>query len=442
MHRVLFAGTHSGCGKTTVSLAVISALKAKGHDVSAFKCGPDYIDPMFHQKALGIPSYNLDPFFCGGDTLRGLVASRGREIAVIEGVMGYYDGMGPEGKFSTYDVARHTDTPVVLVIDAQGMYASAGAILKGFLEYRQGSNIRSVLFNNASAGLYEGLKTIAQKAGVQPLGCFPRLPESSIKSRHLGLIAPDELNDIHNRLRLLGEIAEQHIDLEGILRLAKSAPPIADVLPTVPPSRARVRVAVARDAAFSFLYQENLEYLQTLGCELIYFSPLHDSAIPCGIGGLYLCGGYPELHLQELSSNAAMRSHIREAIRNGLPTIAECGGYLYLHDTLDGAPMVGVIPADAYRTSKLQRFGYATLTADADNLLCDAGGSVRAHEFHYYASTDDAAGFTAQKPAGGPPWACARATETLYAGFPHLYFYANPSFAQSFVRKAAKYATI
>jgi len=440
MRRVLLAGTHSGCGKTTAALALLSALKARGLSASAFKCGPDYIDPLFHRAALGIPAHNLDPYFCGRDTLRGILSTRGNGLAVIEGVMGYYDGVGPEGCFSTYDVACETDTPVILVMDTRGMYASAGAVLRGFTGYRPDTDIRGVLFNRTSAALYKGLKQLAQDAGLLPLGFLPNTPECAIGSRHLGLLTPGELSDIRYTLGRLGELAESCLDMDGILALAASAPAIRETLP-VPSPVSRVRVAVARDAAFSFLYQENLELLEALGCELIYFSPLADEALPESVGGLYLPGGYPELHPEALSKNGPMRRSVREAVENGLPTIAECGGYLYLHAALDGAPMAGAIPAGAYRTGKLQRFGYAELTAEKDNLLCKAGGKIRAHEFHYYTSDDAPAGFRAQKPSGGEPWAAARATDTLYAGFPHLYFYANPVFAEQFVRKAAAYAS-
>lgn len=439
MDRVLIAGTHSGCGKTTLTLAVLMALKAQGLRVSAFKCGPDFIDPMFHRRAIGIPCYNLDPYFCGKEHLRALLAAHAGEISVIEGVMGYYDGVGPEGTYSTYDVARHTQTPVVLVIDVDGMYASVGAVLHGFLNYKPNSGICGVVFNGASAALYEGLRRIAEKAGVTPLGFLPHAPDCTLKSRHLGLVTPDEYADMQQKLRDLGQLALKHIDIAGICALAAGASEIKE-RPLRFSCVSRVRIAVARDEAFCFLYQENLELLEALGAEITYFSPLRDTALPKNIGGLYLCGGYPELYDTALSKNEAMRRSILEAIESGIPAIAECGGFLYLHDTLNGLPMAGVIHASAYNTGKLTRFGYAELTAQKHNLLCDAGGTIRAHEFHYYDSGDCGDGFYARKPAGDRTWACAHAADTLYAGFPHLYFYANPSFAERFIRKAAQYA--
>ncbi|MEL7607988.1 MAG: cobyrinate a,c-diamide synthase [Bacillota bacterium] len=442
MNRVLIAGTHSGCGKTTVTCALLSAFKMRGMDVSAFKCGPDYIDPMFHREIVGVRSHNLDPFFCGGGELRGLLTAHAGELSVIEGVMGYYDGVGPEGTGSTYDVARQTDTPVVLVVDVKGMAASAGAVLHGFRSFRPQSRIRGVIFNGVSPVLYEDYKEVARAAGVPALGFLPRLPELTVKSRHLGLITAGEIADIKAKLVRLGKLAEQYIDMTGILELARSAPALDEPLTPEAALPRSVRVAVARDKAFCFLYQENLELLESLGCELVFFSPLCDRALPERIGGLYLPGGYPELHLEALSSNAAMRRAIREAVPGGLPTVAECGGFLYLHESLDGYPMAGVINAKAFKTDKLQRFGYVTLTANADNLLCAAGNAIRAHEFHYYDSADNGTGFAAKKARDGCEYACVHATSTLYAGFPHLYFPANPSFAESFVRKAAAYAQV
>jgi len=440
MNRILITGTHSGCGKTTVTCALLKALKNRGLNPSAFKCGPDYIDPMFHRRAIGVPSYNLDPFFCTAEQLKRRLMVHGGGVSVLEGAMGYYDGIGAEGCYSAYDVARITQTPVVLVVDAKGMYASAGAVLKGFLEYKAESNIQGVIFNNASPMLYEGLGIVAEQAGVKPLGFLPRETGATIESRHLGLMTAGEIADIEEKLALLGALAERHIDVDGLLSLAAHTPVLGADAPDIRPFGS-VRIAVARDDAFCFLYEENLELLRALGCKIVYFSPLVDSSLPDGIGGLYLCGGYPELHLKELSNNTAMLEAVDAAVQGGMPTIAECGGFLYLHDTLEGLPLAGVIHASAYKTEKLQRFGYVTLRAKADNLLCAAGGSIRAHEFHYYESTDCGADFVAGKPLREKNWPCIHASETLYAGFPHLYFDANPIFAENFVRKAMEYGT-
>ncbi len=439
MNRILIAGTHSGCGKTTITCALLKALKNRGLNPAAFKCGPDYIDPMFHRRAIGVPSYNLDPFFYTEEQLNRQIMAHAGSVSLLEGAMGYYDGVGAEGLYSAYDVAMQTQTPVVLVVDAKGMYASAGAVLKGFLTYKTDNGIQGVIFNNASPLLYDGLCSIAEKIGVKPLGFLPREKKASIESRHLGLITAGEIADMEEKLELLGELAERYIDIDGLIALAASAPALEAAAPDIRPLGS-VRIAVARDEAFCFLYEENLELLTALGCELVFFSPLSDTGLPNGIGGLYLCGGYPELHLEALSGNVAMLEAIRTAVLNGIPTIAECGSFLYLHDTLDGVSMAGVIHADAYRTEKLKRFGYITLHAKKDNLLCAAGESIRSHEFHYYESTSCGADFIAEKPLSERNWPCVHTTQTMYAGFPHLYLNANSVFAENFVRKAIKYA--
>lgn len=438
MSRIMIAGTHSGCGKTTVTCGLLRALQNRGLHPSACKCGPDYIDPMFHRRALGVPSYNLDPFFCTEEQLKGRLTAQTGDVCLLEGVMGYYDGVGAEGRYSAYDVAQSTQTPVVLVIDVKGMYASAGAVLQGFLSYRPQNGIGGVIFNNASPMLYEGLSLIAERSGVKPLGFLPREAKVSVDSRHLGLVMAGEIADMEEKLSLLGALAEEYIDIDGLLALAAAAPALDAAVPDIR-SLGSVRLAVARDDAFCFLYEENLEMLQALGGEIVFFSPLADTVLPDNIGGLYLCGGYPELHARALSGNTAMLQAVNEAVRSGLPTVAECGGFLYLHDTLDDFSMAGVIPAVAYKTERLGRFGYITLHAQGDNLLCTAGDSIRAHEFHYYESTNSGADFIAQKPLSDRSWPCVYATETLYAGFPHLYFDANPVFAKNFIRKAISY---
>ncbi|MEA5039814.1 MAG: cobyrinate a,c-diamide synthase [Clostridiaceae bacterium] len=439
MDRVLIAGTHSGCGKTTVTTALLCALRARKATVNAFKCGPDYIDPMFHREAIGIPSQNLDPYFSTGAQLRAQLSGPG--LAVIEGVMGYYDGIGTEGLASTWQAAAETETPAVLVIDPRGMYTSAGAVLKGFLTFRRESGLRGVIFNNTPPEMYPGLRRIAEDAGIKAFGFLPRDGRISVGSRHLGLITAGELSNLKEKLNVLGALAEEHLDIDGLLTLAAEAPALSMSSPH-PAFGCRVRIAVAQDEAFCFMYEENLSLLRAMGAEIVPFSPLRDGGLPEKIGGLWLPGGYPELYLDTLSANVIMCRAVQAAVESGLPTIAECGGFLYLHDMLDGIPMAGVFHARAYRMEKLRRFGYTELRAGHDNLLCRTGESIRAHEFHYYDSEDCGDDFTAEKPGGGRSWPCVHATETLYAGFPHLYFPANPAFAENFLRKACDYDRI
>ena len=335
---------------------------------------------------------------------------------------------------------------MVLVVDSRGQSLSALATLKGFLSFRPDSRIRGVIFNRMSEEVYTALKPEVEKLGIVPLGFVPRCPELMIESRHLGLVTPGEIADLGEKLDKLAALLEQTVDLDGLLTLAQRAPaltaPPAPPIPPMPPTR---RIAVARDEAFCFLYRDNLDLLRDYGAELSFFSPLHDGALPEGTQGLILPGGYPELYARALSENAAMRRNIREAIKNGLPCLAECGGFLYLHrelEDMDGTcwPMAGVLDAKAFRTKKLGRFGYITLQSMAGTPFLPAGEEIRAHEFHYFESEDCGDALHAQKPAGSRAWDCGHSRGYLLMGFPHLYYPSDPRFIERFLRACAKEA--
>lgn len=445
MHdRILIAGTGSGCGKTTVTSAVLRALQRRGVPLRAFKCGPDYIDPMFHTAVLGIPSRNLDLFFEDGTGVRGQLARAlpPGAVGVMEGVMGFYDGIsGTTDTASAAHLARVAGTPAVLVARPKGQSLSLAAVLKGFREFAP-NTAAGVILNGVSHGMYPFYREIAEKSGLKVYGYLPELPEASIPERHLGLVTAQEMERLQEKLDLLAGAAEDGIDLDGLLTLARGASALADeTAPLLPACKQRLRVAVARDTAFCFYYEDNLDVLRALGAEIVPFSPLLDAGLPPGIDGLYLGGGYPELHAARLAGNASMREAVRRAVSGGLPTIAECGGFLYLHETLSGAdgipyPMAGVLPGGARLATQLQNFGYVTLTAQRPSLLADEGQSIRAHEFHYACAPDCGGAFRAEKP-NGRAWDCVQATDTLYAGFPHLYFRSNLDFAARFLRACA-----
>ncbi len=441
--RVLFAGVSSGCGKTTVTCAVLQALINRGLRLHAFKCGPDYIDPMFHERVIGARGSNLDLFFYAPDTVRYLLAKNAAEadVSILEGVMGYYDGQGINSlEKSTYEIARETGSPAVLVVNGRGMAFSAMAVIRGFLSAVPESGIRGVILNNVSAPTYALLKeAILEQFGgaVKPLGHLPPMPDCAFESRHLGLVTAGEIADVRAKLNRLAAQAEQSIDLDGLLALAGESEPVRYAPPVVRKFETPVRVAVAMDRAFCFYYRDNLELLREMGAELYPFSPLADAALPA-CDALYLGGGYPELHLDALSGNSAMRRAVRDALAGGMPCIAECGGFMYLTEAIEGRPMVGALPGTCKNQGKLVRFGYVTLTAKQDNLLCRAGEQISAHEFHYYDAEEPGGAFTARKRRGAP-WDCAFATERLYAGYPHLPFYANPRFAENFYATAAAY---
>ena len=445
MNRILISGTNSNCGKTTITMALLAAFKNKGLEIASFKSGPDYIDPMFHRKVFDVETHNLDPYFSTEEMLCDqFIRNCGKDLSIIEGAMGYYDGIGVEGRASAWEVAKSIKAPAVLIIDAKGMSNSAAAIIKGFKEFKEESMVEGVIFNNISPMLYPLLRDIVEKEGIKAYGFLPREEKYSIGSRNLGLITADEIEDIKEKINGLRELAEKYIDLEGLYELAKSAPVLEasdDYKKLIESSKdeSKPRIAVSRDNAFCFMYKENIEILEDLGCEVVFFSPLNDENLPENISGLYLCGGYPELYPEELSNNKKMCQEIKDIITKGIPTIAECGGFMYLHDSIENVPMVGFIKGNCIKTDKLQRFGYIEITALEDNLLCDKGESIRVHEFHYYDSENCGESFMAKKASNGLEYLCCHGSDSLYAGFPHIYLPANPNFAKSFVENAKKW---
>ena len=446
MNRILISGTNSNCGKTTITMALLAAFQHKGLEIASFKSGPDYIDPMFHRKVFNVETHNLDPYFSTEEMLCDqFIRNCGKDLSIIEGAMGYYDGIGVEGRASAWQVAKSIKAPAVLIIDAKGMSNSAAAIIKGFKEFKVDSMVEGVIFNNISPMLYPLLRDIVESAGVKAYGFLPREERYSIGSRNLGLITADEIEDIKEKINGLRELAEKYIDLDGLFELAKSAPVLEasdefkELIKTSSISdsnESKPRIAVSRDNAFCFMYMENIEILEDLGCEVVYFSPLNDEELPKNISGLYLCGGYPELYKEELSNNKKMCLAIKEIIGSGIPTIAECGGFMYLHDSIENIPMVGFIEGNCIKTDKLQRFGYIEIKALHDNLLCNEGDSIRVHEFHYYDSENCGESFMAKKASNGLEYLCCHGSDSLYAGFPHIYLPANPDFAKSFVKNA------
>lgn len=446
--RLLLCAPASGGGKTTVTCALLQALVDRGENPVAFKCGPDYIDPMFHSEVIGARARNLDLFFLGNDTTRRLLAdnAQGSGLALIEGVMGYYDGIGMSSDASAYDLARVTDTPAVLVADARGRALSVAALVKGLAEFRPDSGIQGVVLNRCSPMLYPRLKAcIEHETGISVFGYLPNLPACALESRHLGLVTAGEVEHLREKLGKLSAQAEKTLDIEGLLQLATTAPVLMGAQSkesSVPGERPVV--AVARDRAFCFYYEDGLAELRRQGIELVEFSPLADVALPQGTCGLYLGGGYPELYARQLSENGPMRAVIAQAVQSGMPCVAECGGFLYLHQSLEGEeggewPMAGVLEARAYRTDRLGRFGYISMEAQEENLLCPKGGLIPGHEFHYWESTDPGGGFTARKPQSDRQWACCHVSPTLYAGFPHFHFAAIPQAAQRFAAACIQY---
>ena len=445
MIQFLLAAPRSGSGKTTMTCALLMALKRRGCAPCAFKSGPDYIDPMFHRAVLGVESRNLDLFFSAPETVRTLYAkgAAGHGAAVCEGAMGFYDGLGGvSDRASAWHLADTLDLPVLLVVEPKGQSLTLAAELKGLDSFRTPSHIAGILLNNCTARMHALLAPMLEKeTGLPVLGFLPKLPEAVIGSRHLGLYTAAEVENLQQKLALLADAAEEHIDWPRLLALCEKEPPALPVQPETPP--ARVRIAVAQDEVFCFTYAETLEAFRDAGAEVVFFSPLRDTALPENIGGLYLPGGYPELHARELSENTSLLREIKQKIESGLPTAAECGGFLYLGQSLTDAegqswPMAGVLPGEAKDAGRLVRFGYAALSADSDSMLFRAGESFPIHEFHHWDSTANGTALAAKKPVGGAAWRCGFVNEHFYAGFPHLYWAGTP-LPQRFAAAAENY---
>ena len=436
LNRLMIAGTGSGSGKTTTICALMKGLLNRGLRVHSFKSGPDYIDPMFHSKITGVKSRNLDMYLCGENTSKYLLAENGKasQISIIEGVMGLYDGLGMDTtKYSSNDLSNRTQTPVVLVVQAKGMAASLIAMLKGFLEYKD-NLIKGVILNGISPMVYPCYKEmIEENLNLKVYGFLPNLPEARIESRYLGLITADEVRDLRRKIDILGANAEKYIDLDGLLELAKEAPAL-EYEDIKIEELGRVRIALARDEAFCFYYEDNLDLLKRLGAELVEFSPLRDESLPADIDGIIIGGGYPELYADDLSQNKSMLASIAEAYEKGIPIYAESGGYLYLGSSLEGKEMVGILKHKSLLTDKLQNFGYKRLVAQRDNLLCKKADSIKAHEFHYTKADYDGEDFLAVKESTGKERETIVANEQIFAGFPHLHLWGNLDFAKNFMK--------
>lgn len=433
----MLAAMHSGAGKTVMSCALMAALRARGREVRAFKCGPDYIDPMFHSRVLKVPSRNLDLFLQGEAGVRRSLARAGDgEIAVLEAAMGYYDGLGGTDAYSAYALARLTKTPVVLVVKPGGSSLTLAAQIRGLRDFRPESGLAGILLSACPERRYPALRaSLEAESGLPVLGFLPPMPEARIESRHLGLVTAGEIADLETRFATLAAQLERSAELDRLLALASADEPA----PQAPPVGATCcRIALARDEAFCFCYRDSLDALREAGAELLEFSPLRDAGLPEDVDGLYLPGGYPELYARALSDNQAMLESVRRAVAGGLPTIAECGGFLYLQESLEdetGAafPLCGALPGRGFGTERLQRFGYETLCAPEDSLLFRARERVPAHEFHYWDSTENGSALLAEK-ADGRSFRCGVVSDSLYAAFPHLHLDGETRLAERFVK--------
>jgi len=453
--RIVVAGQSSGVGKTTLTVGLNAALTRQGHWVQPFKCGPDYIDPMYHSQAAGHICRNLDTWMLPKERVKQnfIKASHAADIALIEGVMGLYDGYEAlTERGSTAEIAKLLDAPVILVINAAKMARSVAAIAQGYRDFDPAVQIGGVICNNVGSERHARWVTEAvESIGLPVLGCVPRNHELHIPERHLGLLtAVERQAEVTTFLEQSADLITRYIDMEKVWSLACSAKAIHTKLkPDTPLVKSQtVRIAVARDEAFCFYYEDNFDYLRSAGATICEFSPLHDDRLPEDVAAIYLGGGYPELYAAQLGNNESMMDGLRQAIGRGMPVYAECGGLMLLTETLidihgDAHPMLGVLPGQVVMGDRV-RLGYREVTALQDTPILSADETVRGHEFHYSSwHYEDHADF---QPAyrvtprnHESDWREGVVMGNLHASYVHLHFGTKPAMATRFVEQARRY---
>ncbi|PAB60768.1 cobyrinate a,c-diamide synthase [Anaeromicrobium sediminis] len=454
MSRIVLGGSQSGVGKTTISLGIMAALKKRGLNVQSFKVGPDYIDPAFHTFVTGNKSRNLDSFMLEEHKILDIYCknSHDKDINIIEGVMGLYDGFGTKKDCgSTAHISKITKSPVILIINGKGMSSSGAALVLGYKMYDEDVNIQGVIINNVSNEVHYNLlkESIERDTNIKCVGYLKPNDNISLESRHLGLVPSVEVQNLRNKIDEIGEMVSETIDLDEIINISKSAPKI-DYVPKKREKIGSVNIAVAMDKAFNFYYKENLELLEELGANLIYFSPLKDKNLPDNIDGLYLGGGFPEVFSKELEENERMRISILNSIKNGLPTYAECGGFMYLCNEIENLAkekykMVGLYDTSAKMTKRLQRFGYVHVNMIEDCIIGRSGDRFKAHEFHR-STIDEKDEFDYiyrvdkyRNEKKIKSWKCGLKKYNAFAAYGHIHFYTNEEIPKNFIGNCIKY---
>ncbi|SEP99091.1 cobyrinic acid a,c-diamide synthase [Lachnospiraceae bacterium NE2001] len=456
--RIMIAAPGSQSGKTTVTCALLEVLKNRGLNPLSYKVGPDYIDPMFHKRVLGIDSRNLDTYFSGDTGIKESISEAGDRYNVIEGVMGLYDGIDVSGtRGSSYEVAKLTRTPIILAVDASGVGRTIISVIKGILLDDTDNLIKGVILNKITASFFEKLRPVMEqelaqiRSDIKVLGFFPKTKGLGIESRHLGLKLPDEIEGIREKITLAADLLEKNVDIPDVISIMEDVES-TDVsytssLAINPDENSDLTLSVAYDDAFCFYYKENLELFEKSGVNLKFFSPLSDKQLP-ECDGILLGGGYPENYLSQLSVNKTMLASIREAIDKGVPSLAECGGFMYLHKSIidmDGNAyeMVGSVDGQCYNEGHLVRFGYMRVesvnpdTEDSQkkDILSDSLVGMKGHEFHYYDSSTSGESFIVCKPNKDKVWNAFITQSNGIWGFPHLYYNSNPKFIQRFIKR-------
>ena len=447
--RVVIAATSSGTGKTTIVTGLLAVLKNRYFNVQSFKIGPDYIDPGFHKLASGRSSHNLDSWLVPENLLPQvfLQETEGTDIAIIEGVMGLYDG-GRNGVSSTASIAKCLDAPIILVVSCKSAGESIAATILGFLEYDKSANIQGVILNNLGSKSHGMLvREAVEKMGVKILGEIFKNDEISLPERHLGL-TPIEEQVLQGKISKIKETIEQSLDIEAICELANSAPAMEEAKIKMAGTKYSVRIGVAMDEAFSFYYQTSLETLKEKGAQLLPFSPLHDTALP-DADGFFFGGGFPEMFAEKLSENHSILAAIKTVAQKGVPIYAECGGFMYLSNSLidfsgKNFNMVGLIPGISKMQNKLQTVGYVRVQALTENILTDKVESLQGHEFHFSTFEPEKSetfpwAFTFEKMRTGERYVGGYAKDNILASYLHMNFLGEQKAAAKFVEKCALY---
>lgn len=457
--RLIIAATQSGSGKTTIVSGILAALKNRGLKVQSYKVGPDYIDPGFHEISSGRPAHNLDSWLVGKEKIADIFLKTfgDADIAIVEGVMGLFDG-GKGGISSTAEISKILNSPVVLVIDAKSMGTSAAAVALGFREFDKSVNFAGVILNRIGSESHKKIICDAlDEIGIKNFGAIKRDENFILPERHLGLV-PTAENNFSDVIKKISVAVENQIDLDGLINLAKNSPPLEEnfssfQLSNFPSSHLsifpsqKLRIATAKDAAFNFYYEESLHELEKLGAEIIFFSPLNDRTLPKNIDGLILGGGFPEIFAERLEENKIMRESIKNFAENNFPILAECGGYMYLMKSIknfDGKifEMCGVIPNRAEMTKKLQMVGYVEVTLKKNCVIGKANDKIRAHEFHFSVETENLSEkniFDCERLRTGKKYFAGYAEKNIFASYLHIHFVGCPSAAENFVATCKKF---
>lgn len=444
MDRLVIAGTHSGAGKTTVTAGLLAALWKRGLSVQPFKVGPDYIDTGYHAVAAGRMSYNLDLWMMPATNILQLFrhGMDGMDIGIIEGVMGLYDGVGSTPEGSTAEIAKLLQAPVVLVVNAGGMSASAAAQVLGYKTFDRSLRLAGVIVNNVGSERHYKLvkEAVESYTGIPALGFLPRDRSVELPSRHLGLLPAEEMERHAEIIEKAAGLAREWIDLDRVIALGRSAGPLPPASPFTFERGGPVRIAVARDESFSFYYRGTLELLAAMGAELCCFSPMKDAGLPESIDGLYLGGGFPEMFAGDLAANRSLLDDINRKLKDGLYCYAECGGFMYLTESIttkngEKNPMAGFFDGHTVMTDRLQRFGYVDIEFTGDNVLGKAGQIARGHEFHHslvegitYPPT-----YLVKSTLSGGQWRCGYRRANTLAAYAHIDFWGYPELARHFL---------